>query len=311
MPLPPELQAALEQLARDPRYRSRADLQRAMDARMRAYNSTPQADLCDLSPEQVHQLLYGDWATTGALRLAGDLSLDEVGGSALFADARTILAYVRDAGPIKETTAKNLPRAAVAHLLPLLRTASGDDGRRSDFEPPPRNEGDLYWLPNLRQVLLFAGLLARRKGLRISARGRALVADERAGELFALLFHTLFRELDLRALHGIDGHPGLQHTVALSFFKLRSEAREWAAEEALAESCWLPSAKDTDFDRFGTGHDLRFYTFTFRVLEPLVQFGLLERRIVTGARQWVNRREYRVTPLFDRFLRFEGSVRLI
>jgi hypothetical protein len=53
--------------------------------------------------------------------------------------------------------------------------------------------------------------------------------------------------------------------------------------------------------------DFRHYTFRHRVLDPLVQFGLLDDRRMRSDVRWIERVEYRRTPLFDRFIRFEFS----
>jgi hypothetical protein len=50
--------------------------------------------------------------------------------------------------------------------------------------------------------------------------------------------------------------------------------------------------------------DFRFYAFLHRVLMPLVQFGLMERRAVPTDKDWPEY-EYRLALLFDRFLQFE------
>jgi hypothetical protein len=164
------------------------------------------------------------------------------------------------------------------------------------------------WLWPLRQCLLLAGLLVRRKGLRVSRRGSELLADDRAGELYALLFRTVFRTLNLCLLSRDDRHAGLQPTIAYTFYKLRTEARAWQSSQALAESAWLESAKDpiTQWEA-DAGADYRHYALRQRVLDPLVQFGLLDYRAVPTDEAWREEAEYCVTPLFDRFLRFEFS----
>jgi hypothetical protein len=49
--------------------------------------------------------------------------------------------------------------------------------------------------------------------------------------------------------------------------------------------------------------DLRHWTFHHRVLDPLVQFGLLERRLLPAANKLDKLREFRVTPPYGRFIR--------
>ena len=302
----PALQSLFDAIDRAGPFASERDLQRFVDRHMREYNTRPQADLGGLSPDAMSQLLYGDWAATGALRLADDLAEEDVAGAPVFADARTLLAYVRDKGPLKETAARNLTRADVAALLPRLRIPARNSLDETFGPPVPvKNEGDVSWLPAVRHTLLFAGLLVRRKGLRLSARGRELLAPERSGELYALLFRTLFRKLDLRVFDLTDRHPGLQSTVAFSFYKLLTVAQDWTSQEALADVAWLADAKDPPTEFEATYEDFRHWSFRHRVLEPLVQFGLLEKRELPTEEQWRTRTEMRLAPLFARFMRFD------
>lgn len=302
---PPELQAVLDAVLSSGRYRSLDEINRALEIGVRGYNAQPQAALGGLSPGHLANLLYGDWADAGALRLAEDLSPAELSGALILADARTLLAYFRDEGPIKETAAGNLPRAVVASLLPRLRTLAQPES--AGPLPPVKvvNEDDVLWLPVLRHTLIFAGLLMRRKGFRITARGRALLADERSGELYATLFRTLFRKLDLSALDRWGAQAGLQSTIAFSLYKLRSCAQTWSSPETLADSAWLETAKDPLTEWQAAHGDFRSSTFRHRVLTPLVHFGLLEERRLPSEDWWRQPVEVRVTPLFDRFLRFD------
>lgn len=303
---PPELQAIIDEIGRGAPYASIEEINRVLAARTHEYNATPQAALGGLSPDEMGELLYGDWAARGALRLNEALTLPEVADAPILADARTLLDFIASEGPVKETTARNLPRAVVATLLPRLRMPAPELMAGDIGEPPPLNEGDVLWLSALRHCLMFAGLLMRRKGLRISARGRKLLSPDRAGELYALLFRTVFRTLDLRALSRDDRHARLQSTIAYSFHKLRATARDWRSSEALAEVAWLERAKDPPTEWESRHHmDFRHYTFRQRVLDPLVQFGLLEHRVLPTEERWRKLVEYRLTPLFDRLIRFE------
>lgn len=240
---PPDLDSLLNQISRGGPYVSLDDVNRAAAERMREYNTRPQPDLGGLSPDEMQQLLSGDWESSGALRVRDDLTIAEAGEVPFLADARTLLEFVANAGAVKETPAKNLPRAVVAELLPRLRMPARYRSLVND-EPPPKNEQDVRWLPDLRFTMLVAGLLVRRNGLRISHIGRELSADENAGALYALLFGTFFRRVDLRAFGRFADHAGLQQTIAFSFYRLRTVAREWTSPETLSESAWLASAKD-------------------------------------------------------------------
>ena len=308
MKRPPELQAIFDAIERVGPYTSIEEVNRLLQARMRDYNARAQPSLGGLSPNAMTQLLHGDWVSQGVLRLDEGLAYENLAGAAILADARTLLEYVRDEGPVKETAARYLPRAVVAALLPRLRMPGQPRIVFDVAAPPPLNEGDVLWLPALRHILMFGGLLARRKGLRITPRGRTLLSELRAGELYALLFRTLFRTLDLRSLGRTEGHEALQSTIAFSFHQLRSAAREWASAEALAQLAWLDGAKDPPTEWEVANVDFRYFTFQHRVLDPLVQFDLLESRFVPSDGH-LREREYRCAPLFGRFLRFEFKSR--
>lgn len=304
----PDIQDLIAEIERGGPYASIDDVNRLLTERTSAYNARPQAELGGLSPDDMAALLYGDWKSTGALRLNEDLPLGELAGSDVLADARTILSWVRDHGPVKETAAHNLPRVAVAALLPDLRMPLMFQRRYTGPKlelPGPKNEGDVHWLTVLRHVLLFARLLVRRNGLRIATRARELLTDDRAGELYATLFRTLFRKLDLRALGADERHAGLQSTVAYSFYKLRTAAADWATSPMLAGAAWLDSAMDPPTPWEAENVDFRYFAFHHRVLDPLVGFGLLEERALPGENPWLPIIEYRRTPLFERFLHFD------
>jgi hypothetical protein len=302
--------ALIREILRERPMASIAELNRELTRRLDAYNHAPQADFGGLSPIAMGQLLYGDWMETGALRVARDLSPVEVADVAVLADVRLLLEFVRDRGPIKLTATGALPLAVVAELVPRLRTELPLPGHDPFEWIGRRLEDDVRWLPVLRFMLTASGLLYRRKGLRVSKRGLAMLADERAGELYSLLFLVLFRELDLRLLDYYEGQAALQSTVAYSFYRLRDCARTWTSHRTLADQAWHPDKRDppTEF-QLERGLDLAPGTFRWRVLEPLLQFGLLEARVPPGPEpDYARDKEFRTTPLFDRFLRFDFTA---
>lgn len=289
---------------RDQTFATMADAQRFLDARMRAYNARPQPELGGLSPIDMSELLYGDWETSGALTVTTELSADDVGDPDFLFNARALLTTLRDDGPAKATATGALSRELVGRMLPRLRWEGGylDDVRRMN---KVINESDVGPLEILRHVLLFAHLIHRRKGFHISPAGRALLDDTRRGELFALVFRTFFRQLDLQAVDGWVGDAGLQQTIAFTFWKLRTDAEAWVSPARLADVAWLESAKDPLLpNSILHTSDFREFRFRRRVIEPLVSFGLLESRDLPVKERWEHPIEVRKTPLYDRALLF-------
>ncbi|MGH7689253.1 MAG: hypothetical protein ACREN3_06585, partial [Gemmatimonadaceae bacterium] len=90
----PDIQAIVDEIQRSKPGASLEEINRQLAARMNAYNSAPQAELGGLSPDQTRQLLTGDWASRGALRLEENLALGELADAPIFADARTLLNFV-------------------------------------------------------------------------------------------------------------------------------------------------------------------------------------------------------------------------
>jgi len=308
-PRPHELQQLLDELARNAPFASLDALNAELARRMQAYNTTPQATLGGLSPDHVAQLLSGDWTNHGAFRVVGDAPQSQLLDVPIVADARLMLSYIAANAPVKLTPKGNLTRAAVAALTPQLRTEQGDHEQSGLTDWPVRNEDDARWLPVLKHVLLFAKLVTKRKGLLISARGRALLPEEGVGELFVQLFLTFFRQFDLQYLYSGTPHLGLQQTLPFSFYQISRTASDWTPLASLAETAWLPSARDPLREWEREHGDAQFYAFRYRVLEPLVHFGLLERRLLPGDTPFMKQAEFRRTTRFAQLLRFSFEGR--
>ena len=181
--------------------------------RVAAYNARPQNDLSGLSPAQMAALLAGDWGSRGPLRLVTHLSLAELDGSIQLVNTRRLLEALVEAGAVRLTPKGNLPRAFVAVLLDRFWWP---ERYLEDVRAVCKviNEGDVWPLHVTRVVLQLAGLVRRRGGaLRATPEGRHLLAEERAGELFALLFRTYFRRLNLAYVTWLDEAPEIQQMV--------------------------------------------------------------------------------------------------
>ncbi len=300
-PRPPELELIFSELAHQS-FSSPAAAQGWLDRRMAEYNTAPQAGLGGLSPVQVGELIYGDWESTGALRLEEGCRTSDLESARFLQVARLLLEVVRDEGPLPATQAGNLTRRSVDQLLGRI-PGSGEVLEVLGRQARVLNEQDIYLLHIPRVVLGLAGLLVRRKGFRITARGRTLMDERRTGELFAGLFRTFFRTFNLAYLDGGPEQPGFQRTIAFSVFQVGRHAVDWATVEQLAERVLLPDALDPTDPYYGP-HTAPWLLAT-RLLNPLCEFGLLERRLAGEEAEWQRVSEFRKAPLFDRFVRVD------
>ena len=276
----------------------------ALEEALPGYKDAPLPVLCGLSQHQWTDLNYGgDWLTKGPLRLDTTLSLADLEGADLVRDARFILTHLRDTGPLDATDKGQLSPEALALLWPRLRLHNRLLDR--DLSKGMRERLDLWpWVT--RELLEGAELIALTEGaFQITKRGREMLGDDRAGALFVALFVDLSRGDDLSWFDRWGTQErGLNSSVAGFLYLLSLHGKRWKRREWYVHACWPEPLRDPepvdeglDLDRDGAPR-----TFEWRILKPLVAFGLMEarRREVNGTRH----AEYRTTPLFHRFLRF-------
>lgn len=282
------------------------ELNATLQVRIEAANRRPQAELGGLAPTQVANLLNADWERgDGALRLNSGLPLDMLAHARMLTNARTFLALLKDRGEIRATGAGNLPRAAVTELTERMEWPDGYVERLHEYHKA-LNEPDVFPLHVVRVLLGLAGLLKLRKGkFSITRRGTEMGAEAQAGELFALLFRTQFRTMNLGYLNPrVPDVPLFQRTVAFSLHRFGRLAEKWhTPEELLAGRIVLPIVRDEVPP--GPTLDLLPFLVGAQLLRPLVEFGLAEvREVPHKGRGWPDQ-AYRKTRLFDRFLSFD------
>ena len=271
---------------------------------MDRFNQRPADAMGGLSPNQVERLLQQEWGQEeGPLGLNRGLSLEELAPSRDLRNTRTFLQLLVEEDGAKLTTSGNLNRAFVRRMM--------DEGNWVWFRgmAPEEmrqvwNEGDFFSLHKLRVLADLAGLIRKFKGrFVITKKGKKLLDDERAGELFALLFETQFRKMNLAYLDRRPAGPELQHGMAYTLFHLREAARDWRTPEELVEPLLLPYVLEAMVPMPGSRRpDLILET---RVLDVLEGFGLLEMEERPGRDPWLPERRYRTAPLYERFIAFQ------
>ena len=292
-------------LERDPDA-SDADLNAALAALGARRNERPQAELGGLSPVAVQRLVDADWRSPGsAIRVVDTLSLEALGSSDLLHDARVVLDLLAERGPVKATPKGNLPRTFVTAFRERMRPGEGMD-EHWYATSPPRNEEDLRELHLARNLLELAGLVKRRRGtISRTQRGERLTAPERAGELFAGLLRTHFREMNLAWLDGLPESPAFQYTIGFTFHQFARTDPQWRTAAQLVDTLLLPAVR-AEIPPMSFGDDAAPLLLEMRFLRPLVRFGLAEaRENEREAHELLARPSYRRTPLFDRALVFD------
>ena len=269
----------------------------ALRRMMHGYNAAPQAELLGLSPNQLMQLLDGDWRTTGAVRLTSRLTGDLAGRAWAFRAALAFMRLVITQGSAPVTATGNLTRKFVALAVEALDFPPGYLDRIRQYNKVI-NEPDVGRLFELRHTLVEAGYLRGRAGFRVTPLGR------KALELVAVEPGAVFRRLFLARM-GLTGNildkEGVTFRSPLgpALFLLQERAADWIESPALMGALLIPHLVPHQ-----TVYQLGSLAWQW-VVAPCRDFGLVDVR--EGARL-IEPDHVRITPLFGEFISFRFDL---
>ena len=304
--LPSELRTEMHRLLASRDFTNLDEANAELEKLTDAHNRRPRPEFDGLSPRQVSRLIYSDWeSSTSAISLNKELPFSEVKEARFLNNARVLLDALNVPAGTKATSAGNLNRKFVLQMLDAMRWPPDflEDLWRYNKVV---NEEDVFPLHLNRLVAQQAGLIRMTKGaFHLTKKGRDLCQEDRAGELFALLFHTFFRKFNLGYLDRVPECQSIQQTIGYSLYVLDRRAGTWQAIEDLAPRLYLPTVtQELPVDRYGL--DYETLLARTRILGPLESFGLIQcqysqkepmiRPKVTRARK---------TDIYNRFLRFD------
>jgi hypothetical protein len=242
-------------------------------------------------------------ARQNAIRIANDLSSDEIAGSAVTRNTFILLRQAIERSGLQLTATGNLSRAAVAEMRGLIEWPhyhQADAFRLNKVI----NEPDFLPLHVVRILAQAATLVRAQRGkLAATPLGKSMLSDERQGGLPAILFHLAFWHTDL----GYFGRGPLgswpQADIGIVLWSLSVSASDWQTSEKLTRLCTIPEPATLT----GTW-DRSAYAMEARILRPLLWFGLLEYRSENIPDSRLAARYYRKSPLFDRLLTFDVKM---
>jgi len=303
-----------------PVFPSLDDLNRHLQQRTVAYNTTPQDELGGLSPEQVTRLIYTDWTIKGVKKRAasypgppwvsdGGLLLDpgiplcDLADAMFFQNCRTFLFAVREAGSVRATQTGNLPRAFVKAMRGKIKSRDPYDDKLDEYYKA-MNETDFWALHETRIVCQCGGLIRRAKGkFHVTKKHMPILEESQAGRLLAHLFYAYFRKFNTAYRDRLPDTPRLQGLAAFTLHRLGLVARDWTAVPELPDQVLLPAVSD-ELSEMTTPHFEQADYLSFRILDPLVSFGLLDVQTVGILGRVQKMSSVRTTGLWDRLLEF-------
>jgi hypothetical protein len=239
-----------------------------------------------------------------AIRLATDLTPEEIGQSAVARNALILLHAASVAPGLKLTATGNLSRQVVAEMCDLFTWPDFDKEEAFHFHNVI-NEPDFLPLFFVRHLVETARLVKKRKDrLKITQTGERTLESPGRDALQALLFHVAYWAINLgyfsRGLLG--GWP--QQDAGIVLWSLSVSANEWMSPARLARFCTIPinGVLDQEYDKAS-------YAIEGVILKPLNAFGILEHRAdPIPDQRFAKVHFYRKTPLFDRFLAFDVKL---
>jgi hypothetical protein len=243
-------------------------------------------------------------AARTTIRIANDLSADEVSGSAVARNAQILLREAIERGGLPLTATGNLSRAVVAEMCKLIEWPDYDQATAFQFNKVI-NEPDFLPLHVVRILAQAAALVRVQRGKLVATPlGRSMLSETRQGSLMAILFHIAFWRIDL----GYFGRGLLgswpQADIGIVLWSLSVSASDWKTSETLTRLCTIPRPAMLT----GTC-DRSAYAMEARILRPLMWFGLLEYHCEKNSESsFATRRYYRKGALFDRLLAFDAKM---
>jgi hypothetical protein len=252
----------------------------------------------------LRDLLLAGWSSPeGPLHLSEDLSLSDLAEAEFFLNARLLLAALVEEDGAPATATGNLNRVFVGRMFYRLKLPSLS---RKSIQQCCKvlNEQDLCVLHLARIVSECARLIARRKKrFHVTKTGRALLPDDRAGALNRALFVAYFRRFDLR-YRQLRDVPGIQATAAAILWRLDTVAQDWTPVLGLAPRILLPRVLDEMHKAMTYPHDAEEWVLAGYLLNPLLDFGLIETKESSEWPGVTEKDDIRLTALWKKFIHF-------
>jgi hypothetical protein len=278
------------------------DLNNHLQGFMQNQNTTPDPEMGGLSPEQVARLIHLQWDNSDfPLKFNSELKLSDLKQSPFFTNTTVFLKTLLEMENEKTATATgNLNRKFVKTVFDKLILEKGYKESTLKYNKV-LNEVDVFPLHVIRIVCENAGLIHKRKNRFLFVKKHQdILSEEKAGELYHLLFNAYFRQFNLAYLDRMAELDCIQQTIAYSIYRLGEICKDYSDIEELYGEVFLPAVLQ-DIEEETTEYLKKEWFLIRRIIDPLVELGLLECKYIQE--KYFNRMDQvRKTSLFDKFI---------
>lgn len=140
----------------------------------------------------------------------------------------------------------------------------------------------------------------RSKSFKLTRQGAALLAENRAGELYHALFIAYFRKFNLHYSFHFRDVPGIQQSMAAILWRLGDVLEDWRPVQGLAPQILLPRVLQQLHRAMISQYDKEEWIFSGYVLQPLRDFGLIETLRETDWPGITEKDSVRISPLWKK-----------
>lgn len=299
-PMPPEVKELIDAELEKDEETDFDELQEKINALMKQAVNKPYLELNGLTIKQTESLILSDWSVPGsAMYINQDLSCEDLKDSQIFHNARLFLSKIINGEHVETTRKGKLCRKFVVDMFEKMKM---DEYEREIIVVVNKvlNEEDVEPLHNLKIVFELSGLLKKRKNrFYVPKKDHDILSDPAAGVLYSLLFVAFFREFNLAYLDGAPDCELLQDSIPYSLYMISGHADDWIQFEDLLDLILLPLVVKT----IEPAENEAFLAMN-RIIEPLIEFGLLEKMSLTEDKWLMAPCKLRKTALFDKFINF-------
>ncbi len=257
------------------------------------------AGIVKLTGQQFYAFVEDRLDGNGPCRIRDDLPFAALAGTTVLPNARILMTEL-EGNDTKLTARGNLNRKLVETLMERFRWDGYDADRFSSVRKAV-NESDFPPAMYLHAVLKLAGLARGEKEFfKLTKKGRALLSEQEAGRLQAVLFRATFARYNPAYLDRFNLPEVFAPQMSLILYLIGRFCTDWRPAGALMRSVTIPT-KDLTEPKYP---ELLVSAFEVRVLRYLCWFGLLEKTRPTANDDWRQPMFYRKTALYDRLLLF-------
>ena len=268
------------------------------------YNNKPDPEMAGLSPNQVSKIINLSWDDDNfPIKYNKQLSIDDLQGSYFFHNSRTLLNVLMELeDKVTATAAGNLNRKVLELLFDKILLREADKPFVTKFDRS-FSEDNVYTIHETKIICRMANIIRKTgKKFIVTEKYKKLLLDDKAGELYYLLFSTFFRRFNMAYRDGFGEFYPIQSTIPFSFYVLSKFADGFFKIKEMEEKIFLPAVRREIIEHGRKPWDITGLLHT-RIIEPLLSFGLIEVERVSRLSVF-NIDAVKKTELFDRFMRF-------